>query len=116
MNTQQAFTAMVEHLRKQQQRSRLANDITCAYRGQDGLKCAVGVLIPDEIYDKAYEGLDVQSAIQTSKPLAKLLGHVELEMLQDMQNIHDFQPTEQWERRFELCAADYGLTFTPSAE
>ena len=33
--------------------------VGCAYRGCNGLQCAVGHLMPDEVYRKAYEGQGV---------------------------------------------------------
>ncbi len=33
--------------------------ISCAYRGENGLKCAVGHLLQDEEYDSLYEGTSV---------------------------------------------------------
>lgn len=32
----------------------------CAYRGEDGCKCAIGQLIPDEEYDPLFECLSVE--------------------------------------------------------
>lgn len=31
------------------------NDDACMYRGDNGLKCAAGFLIPDELYDRSLE-------------------------------------------------------------
>ncbi len=46
---------MVTHLC--QQRSRCVSyDNTCSYRGVDGAMCAVGALIPDDLYDADIEG------------------------------------------------------------
>lgn len=36
-------------------RVRSDGDIDCLYRGEEGRRCAVGVLIPDELYDPSYE-------------------------------------------------------------
>lgn len=52
---QEAFDTMVNHLRKQGKPA-LKNGDWCAYRGAEGTKCAVGVLIPDEAYDLGFEG------------------------------------------------------------
>jgi hypothetical protein len=54
---QETFDKMVNHLRKQNSKSLLADerDDTCAYRGKDGKMCAVGCLIEDEFYDPSLE-------------------------------------------------------------
>lgn len=39
-----------------------AGDPQCAYRGSGGMKCAVGVLIPDEKYSPSMEGYSVHRA------------------------------------------------------
>jgi hypothetical protein len=119
MNTQEAFTAIVEHLRKQGCRSQQEDDAACLYRGPKGLRCAVGALIPDELYEESMEGINVASLLIVKREdypkIADLLGSVDISMLEEMQNIHDFQEIEDWENRFRLCAKDYGLTFNPSA-
>ena len=51
---------MTEQMAKQRKRSlRPASDhesgMVCMYRGQDGCMCAVGALIPDELYDPLIE-------------------------------------------------------------
>ena len=31
----------------------------CSYRGPEGSRCAIGLLIPDEVYQPAFEGMDI---------------------------------------------------------
>ncbi len=55
MNAQEIFDTVAKHLfaQGQQSISREADDKdgwTCVYRGPNGLKCAVGALISDELY------------------------------------------------------------------
>lgn len=116
MNNQQAFNQMVEHLRKQKKRSYEESISTCLYRGPNGLKCAIGALIPDELYREEMEGMAVTRLLineQNKYPkLYELFEQVDSQFLSEMQDIHDFNPIEQWERRFELCAGDYNLDYT----
>lgn len=56
---QQTFDTAVEHLAAQKRRSR--NDYSCKYRSEDGLKCAIGTLIPDSLYDPILEGYTVEN-------------------------------------------------------
>ena len=56
----------------------------CAYRGKDGRRCAVGWLIPDELYDPKMEGMVidypcVEAAVQ---------GH-SMPLLEELQSAHD---------------------------
>lgn len=51
------ISTMAAHLAKQRGQS-MVNRLggVCAYRGVSGRRCAVGCLIPDEIYDRDIEG------------------------------------------------------------
>ena len=62
MTKQEAFDQMVAHLRQQKAFSFRTIDededgpyYQCAYRGEGGVACAVGCLIPDELYSPAFE-------------------------------------------------------------
>lgn len=54
MNRQEIFDKVLEHLRKQGGLS-LNEHGKCCYRGNHGNKCAIGVLIPDELYKSRME-------------------------------------------------------------
>ena len=117
MNNQQAFDTMVQHLRKQRRRSKSTNEASCLYRGPGGLKCAIGALIPDELYDERMEGKSINrlliSECDTFPELSYLFEGIDEQLLDGMQNIHDYSEPNEWERRFELCAAEYNLNYTP---
>lgn len=49
MNQQDIFDRVLAHL--SQQKCRASTHQGCMYRTPDGLKCAVGALIPDDLYD-----------------------------------------------------------------
>ncbi len=116
MNTQEAFDAAVKHLRKQGERSQARYSTDCLYRGPGGLKCAVGALIPDELYEKSYEGRAVKILVYTAGNIGKLFRNVDINVLITLQNVHDSIPAEKWEHHFACIAEKYGLTLTPSAE
>jgi hypothetical protein len=112
--SQDIFDDMVAHLRLQNKRAVVELDnglIRCQYRLPDGLKCAVGCLIPDTDYDKIMEHKELHTVLQMlNKPLSdKLLRHEEL--LCRMQRIHDDEHVEDWETRFAQLAHDLGLLF-----
>ncbi|OYU33258.1 hypothetical protein [Novosphingobium sp. PASSN1] len=52
---QEIFDTCLAHLRAQGRRSVHPDLGICAYRGADNLKCAIGILIPD---DKYHPGLE----------------------------------------------------------
>jgi hypothetical protein len=116
MNNQQAFDTMVQHLRKQRQKSRNSGCGTCLYRGPDGLKCAVGVLIPDELYSKEMEGQAIDRLLiserNTFPELSKLFDGVNELLLDGMQDIHDFHEPDRWESHFKSIADEYNLNYT----
>ena len=60
---QEIFDRVVEHLAQQKKRSMYDKD-TCAYRSEDGLKCAIGALIPDEYYDSEFEEKNISTLIE----------------------------------------------------
>lgn len=61
MTLQETFDMIVKHLAQQGRRSELTGGFAygCAYRGPDNMKCAVGCLIPDELYDWSLERMSV---------------------------------------------------------
>jgi hypothetical protein len=62
MNTmQEEFDAVVEHLFKQGRPSirMIDNNKFCSYRGENGLSCAVGCRIPDEMYQPMMDACDL---------------------------------------------------------
>ena len=63
MKKQEIFDTVAAHLIKQKRRS--ADKHGCwVYHGVDNLKCAVGCLIPDEIYTPEMEGKNIFALIK----------------------------------------------------
>lgn len=54
---QQVVAQMADHLATQRKPSDLYG--TCLYRSPNGCKCAVGILIPDELYNHFIEDTDI---------------------------------------------------------
>lgn len=112
MNNQEAFNRIVTHLRKQGQASRRVISClgeSCAYRGEHGMRCAVGVLLTDEFYRASMEGLQVLSD-EVSAVIKKALPDVDLMLLDRMQAIHDNYDPHRWEMGWEIVAQDFKLT------
>jgi hypothetical protein len=116
MNTQEAFTKAYIHLLSQGTKAHDPVEMQCAYRGQNGTMCAVGCLIPDDLYNKEMEGLQVWKILNSYTDIKKLFSDVNVEMLHQLQNIHDFSPASVWPSRLELLAGRFGLTIPKSPE
>ncbi|MDX2059949.1 MAG: hypothetical protein SFV24_19220 [Gemmatimonadales bacterium] len=54
---QEIFTRVYRHLVKQNCQALEAGKTGCQYRTADGLRCAVGSLIPDDLYQPSIEGM-----------------------------------------------------------
>jgi hypothetical protein len=59
--------------------------IGCAYRTSDGLRCGVGLCIPDSLYDPDWEDSGVSSLLDLPESLAPF----QTGLLQAIQNAHD---------------------------
>lgn len=111
MNTQEAFDIMIAHLRKQRKKSIIVDeegDIICMYRNPWGLKCAVGVLIPDEMYNPDMEGKSVSHLISK---FPHMFAGIQEDLLECIQRIHDRYPVDSWEKRFKELAKMFNLTY-----
>ena len=90
---QSVYDKVCAHLAAQKTRSMNANG--CAYRGALGRSCAVGCLIPDEIYDPDMDldksvgittlSLNVNILVQRFPAVQKLFAGVDLGLLKGLQ-------------------------------
>jgi len=107
------------------------------YKAPDGLKCAIGCMIPDYIYDKSMEGAGVLTLVDTSKSAVSLYTYpspakkaeydkwtkrclalrewqarfkeVTSRLLVALQNLHDNYLPSQWEERLAELRYEYGV-------
>ena len=124
MKPEQAiFNTVVKHLLTQNKKSMdstggaMRREI-CAYRGEGGLKCAVGCLIPDELYTPNMEGVDALW-IATDHPELKVVPAFDeayRALLGDLQTVHDCNPPELWPRVLSELAVEYELTLPTELE
>jgi len=116
MNLQQIFDKTASHLLKQGIQSVLEDNDTCAYRGQDGLMCAVGCLINEHAYNWSIEGTaiddspNVQRALRNSGIEFDADGKVML-LLCKLQLIHDTKKESDWAASLSALANELGLKF-----
>lgn len=107
MTNQETFDTVVAHLRKQGCRAGIKN--ACLYRDGDR-KCAAGCLIPDDKYRPDMEG---KSVYQT--PVCQVLHELRhnIELVADLQTVHDRYDIFDWEINFKDIANKWMLKYVP---
>ena len=104
MNNQEVFNIVVQHLRKQNRKA-LNEDGDCVYRNDRGDKCAIGILIPDASYNKGMEGQPFTAFFPEVKSW-----ECDINLLDELQCLHDDFRVNEWESQFEAIAEAYKLT------
>ena len=124
MEAQEIFDTVVAHLYRQKVVSVMVYEDSkigtiCAYRGENGTKCAAGVLIPDEYYKPEMENETIFNLTYSFKVPDFL--KTNLQLIRELQRLHD----KHFVRREILFNNDdledlmeitgrYGLTFDRS--
>ena len=130
MGKQAILTKVWKHLRKQGAKCVAGPDESCAYRGTNGMQCAIGALIPDELYDQYLEGMGAECFIDPScldktsstnqrrfpviekiRPL--FAKNIPEGFLSGLQQIHDYHDVARWERSLTEFADKHGLKVLP---
>lgn len=106
MTDQEIFTKVKNHLLTQNAKSAREIDGACMYRGPNGRMCAVGCLIPDELYSYSIE---LNPVGYLPKEILNHLGGNEW-LLQRLQSIHDLIEVEQWRNALSELATEFNLS------
>lgn len=109
MTNQEAFETMVRHLRKQGCQSISEDGTRCLYRGPNGRRCAVGVLISDGEYQERWDA----TGVRVDRLGLPWLGDLDMRLLEFMQFTHDHVTPSRWEARFMDAAGTFALTLPP---
>jgi len=115
MNKQEIFDKVALHLLTQGVAAKklvfIKSSQFCSYWDQEtGLKCAIGCLIPEELYNKEMESAGAICSNNLVCRALKLAG-IDTEdedmitFLWELQQIHDYQEPEQWEDKLRFFAA-----------
>jgi hypothetical protein len=110
MGHQATFDRVVSQLRRQNAKAMGAFGL-CLYRAANGRRCAVGCLIPDGKYSPSLECQSLE--LETSGELRAILeeeGH-DVNLVRQLQMIHDTVLIHHWETEFEKLAGKYKLDF-----
>lgn len=119
MTLQEIFNRVKAHLLTQNAKARIPDGGwgygACRYRGTNGLKCAIGCLIPDEAYTADLEGSVLFRVLSTIPGIPTSAGrndptYVRYEiLLAELQSIHDrYQPPE-WAEQLERLGKRHNL-------
>lgn len=97
-------------------RCRNAEDDVCSYRS-DGLKCVIGHMIPNDVYNCDMEGNDVDRLLSDHSLFADMLAETfqmrcglyteQVALLSKLQRIHDDIAIDCWPEAFHDAVADY---------
>ncbi len=110
MDRQEVYNKVKTHLLTQKRQA--VQGTTCVYRTSSGLKCAVGCLIPDEVYTTDFESKDVVNLLIKFPNLKTILGvetYGDIQFLARLQNIHDNYILQEWTQKLNAFAHDQGL-------
>lgn len=109
---QRAFDIVAEHLLKQKEKCMDGN--SCVYRSKsitgEVTKCAIGALIPDELYDESIETLgvvddEVFNLVLEGNPWMRGKHERALQYkLINLQGLHDQIPVDSWYDKLEHIA------------
>ena len=110
MTNQEVFDKVATHLLTQNRKSINEEETgnACKYRGPNGLKCAAGILIPDDVYDSCMENVVIDTILREIPELAHLLPFSSL--LFDLQQIHDWKDVPNWKAELQELAVSYKLS------
>ncbi len=126
MTSQTMFDRVATHLLTQNKPARDSNG-ECRYRTKDGLKCAIGELIPDDKYDPDFEGAGGSALYMKpdygdgDSPFTRKTAEIRKaagftlkqgRLAYALQSVHDEYEPKQWLAQLFGVAANFGLKTT----
>ena len=111
MTNQELFTRVKNHLLKQRAKS-IDYTGSCMYRGENGLKCALGCLIPEKKYKLEFEG-EGPSKDSGNDAIRKACGlrKNQIDLAISLQCIHDNVMIDNWKSNLKDFARYNKLTY-----
>ena len=104
---QEVFDVVATHLMTQKQQC-VTESWSCRYRHTNGLKCAIGALIPDELYNFNLEERNVDSII--SDDGFNFYPDQDTVFLTKLQSVHDtYTKPTKWFTELDRLAQSFGL-------
>ena len=114
MSVNKIFYKVHKHLLKQYEKSE-SKYVGCKYRSDNGLRCAVGCLMTDDIYDSSLEGSNLGD-IRVRQALTPIVGVnyelrlLKLDLLHRLQEVHDNEPVEHWKRGLAEIKLEFDIS------
>lgn len=118
LNKQQVFDKVAAHLLAQKITSSKSHIVggSCLYRGPNGTKCAVGCLIPDDLYEPSMEGKSVPGSgdfdmylSTVGKVLTQIVEKDTFPLLAALQLLHDTIKPDNWDLELRKSAVKFNL-------
>jgi len=111
MEPQEIYNQVKKHLLKQNEKS--TNDGYCVYRSEKGLKCAIGGILPDDLYHESMDKMmDSIIGIMSNFPRVKeYFGRGNENLLRELQIIHDDYEPNAWHVKLIYVAKMFNLDF-----
>ena len=114
MEAQEVFNISAKHLLTQNKQSLGSqfddeSDEQCLYRTKDGLMCAAGPLIPDNLYEKSFEGQTIDVLMHNRPHIKNHIGEHNKKLLTDLQTCHDGHRVEDWREQLSFIAKNHNL-------
>lgn len=106
MNRKEIFNKVKTHLLKQNARCVKAG--TCEYQNDDGLRCAIGGIMPDD-HPALKVGGTVRSILMRFPDLQKIWGvenEEDIQFLLNLQAIHDQYKPADWEEELNAITPE----------
>lgn len=110
---QKIFNKVVEHLLIQARKSVIPGQ-GCRYRGNNGTKCAIGILISNKEYNPNMENKNIRIILDTFK-----LKNIDINLqplLEKLQIIHDTVPIFYWPVALTELASEFNLSLPKNME
>lgn len=117
LTRQEIFNIVSTHLLEQDDKSAETDEkglFRCKYRGPNGLKCAIGILIPDEEYNPEWEGKCVNTQnLSEGMPIAAACGisRADVDFARSLQHVHDLFDVCDWRNQLKLFRSSWNLVW-----
>lgn len=107
LSSQALFDKVATHLLIQNKQSLHLSEDACAYRSGT-LTCAIGCLLSDDEYNSAFEGLNIEGVLER---LRIDVPDETLDLLADLQGVHDYFDPVDWPERLRIVAKKHELGY-----
>lgn len=110
---QQVFDHVLKALRKQGKAS-VDTQGNCFYRTPEGLKCAAGHCIPDDLYRPSFENESIDKLINSYSLVLPWMTSEHIPLMIALQSAHDIDLGHRitsWEKEMKKIAEKFGLMY-----